>query len=560
MHYKEQPDAYWQAIYKQFHKSFLGKLGLYSVLIFCFVGIYAPFFASSKPFIIHFDGNWYFPFFRYLFFSGFYTKKLDIFFNILMFTMPLSLLSAWSLKHKPDLLKFALCSLLAAQIGFFIYFSFFHLSDPASDAKLAQERQLAIQQRVHKKNTLAIIPIIPEQDWWFDLKYMNDYAKLNAVLRYVQRKQHHREIEKYAEGYIKKHGLLPTLWQMDEDRTKGRIKELESSISSMQPKADLAFQTVSLYMEACNSLNAVGEVQNCTNIAAAPAEERKELQEARNAIQSYYEKRERLNFYQQRKQWLEEKSGTIGFSLMPIVPFHWEEDAGGDQRLNQYLPWWELTRSNRKDLVAALIFGIRISLVVGFLAVALALSIGVPVGAFAGFYGGTFDIIVSRLLEIWESMPTFFMLLLVIAITQSKSIFIVIAVIGLFGWTSFSRYTRGEFFKQRNLSYVEASKAVGYSNLNIIFKDILPNAIPPLLTLLPFAIMGAITSEAGLSFLGLGEDGSCSWGVLMDEGRRGFPSEAYLLWPPAILLTILLVAIALVGDALRDALDPKLKR
>jgi peptide/nickel transport system permease protein len=149
------------------------------------------------------------------------------------------------------------------------------------------------------------------------------------------------------------------------------------------------------------------------------------------------------------------------------------------------------------------------------------------------------------------------MLLMVVAILQSKSIFLVIAVIGIFGWTSFSRYIRGEFFKQRNLPYVEAARSIGFHDNYIIFSHILPNALPPLLTLIPFAIMGAITSEAGLSFLGLGEEGSCSWGVLMAEGRSAFPAESYLLWPPAILLTILLVSIAIVGDFFRDALDPR---
>ena len=198
---------------------------------------------------------------------------------------------------------------------------------------------------------------------------------------------------------------------------------------------------------------------------------------------------------------------------MPLLShFHWEDDAGGDQSLNQIVPWWELTRINHKDLLAALIFGVRISLIVGLAAVALALVIGIPIGALAGYYGGKLDILVSRLLEIWEAMPTFFMLLMVVAITQSKSIFIVIGVIGFFGWTGFSRYIRGEFFKQRNLPYVEACHALGFRNSYIIFSHILPNAIPPVLTLLPFAIMGAITSEAGLSFLGLGEENSCSLG------------------------------------------------
>jgi peptide/nickel transport system permease protein len=264
------------------------------------------------------------------------------------------------------------------------------------------------------------------------------------------------------------------------------------------------------------------------------------------------------NYIKDFRAWVNQELPKVKYAFFPLLShFHWEDDAGGDAALNQKIPWWKLTRINHKDLLAALIFGVRISLVVGLLAVAIALAIGIPIGAYAGYYGGTFDIIVSRLLEIWESMPTFFMLLLIVAVTQSKSIFIVILVIGFFGWTGFSRYIRGEFFKQRNLPYVEACHSLGFRDNFIMFSHILPNAIPPLLTLLPFAIMGAISSEAGLSFLGLGEENSGSWGVLMDEGRTAFPAQSYLLWPPAIALTILLIAIALVGDALRDTLDPR---
>jgi peptide/nickel transport system permease protein len=258
----------------------------------------------------------------------------------------------------------------------------------------------------------------------------------------------------------------------------------------------------------------------------------------------------------EKEKWI--STQKLNYVVWPLIrDFHWEEDAAGSAALNRVIPFTELTRINRKDLVSALIFGVRISLVVGVTAVLIALLIGVPVGALAGYYGGRFDIVTCRLLEIWETMPTFFMLLFIVAMTASKSIFLVIFVIGVFGWTSFSRYIRGEFLKQRNLSYVEAGHAMGFSDFKIIFSHILPNAIPPLLTLLPFAVMGAITSEAGLSFLGLGEEGSTSWGVLMDEGRQVFPGESYLLWPPAILLVILLTAIALVGDSLRDTLDPK---
>lgn len=447
----------------------LGFMGALIVILFILMGLYAPFLASSKPIAIYYDHELYFPLFRYLFFQGFFTKPLDIFFNLLMFTLPVALFF-WK---KPKLLA----AIAIFQLAVFVCILTFGVKDPASNRELALARQ---------KNSPTT--------WADELKSMNPYARLNLVVRTILRKN-------------------------QDDQLKSLLKVEHVS---------------SLYSKELENQN----------------EKIQRLQVEGNTLE--------LNFIKDKNQWLSEQIPKVSWMMMPLIrPFHWEDDAGGEQALNQYLPWWDLTRVNRKDLAAALFFGVRISLVVGFLAVGLALLLGVPIGAFAGYYGGVFDILVSRLIEIWESMPTFFMLLLVIAVMQSKSIFIVITVIGFFGWTGFSRYIRGEFFKQRNLGYVEAGRAIGYPDRRIIFKHILPNAIPPLLTLLPFAIMGAVTSEAGLSFLGLGEEGSCSWGVLMDEGRSAFPGEAYLLWPPAIFLTIFLISIALIGDALRDFLDPK---
>lgn len=388
-----------------FFKHKLGGIGLVIVLFYLLMAVYAPFLASSKPIVVQYQGEWYFPLFRYLFYSGFYTKPLDLFFNLLIFTLPLALLIrrkwAWGL------MACLQCALFAALL-------IYGVRDPANDPELTKA---LIAERGSKN--------------FDESKFKNAYAKLNDAL------------------------ALP-------------------------------------------------------------------------------------------------ESPEIKWKLMPFFShFHWEEDAGKSGSSSYVL------RINGKDLTAALIFGARISLVVGLLASGLALAIGIPIGSFAGYYGGRFDLVVCRLIEIWESMPVFFMLLFAVAILQSKSVFIVIALIAVFGWTGFSRYMRGECLKQRSLAYVEASKAVGFSDSTILFKHIFPNAIPPVLTLLPFAIMGAISSEAGLSFLGLGEEGSTSWGVLMDEGRSAFPARSYLLWPPALVLLILLVAIALIGDALRDTLDPK---
>lgn len=429
-----------ELIWQQYRKRPLGMIALAVVALFVLVGIYAPFLASSKPLFVIWDGNVYFPLFRYLFFSGFYTKPIDLFYNLLMFTFPLLVLSLLFFKRK--LLAFLAISFV--QCSLFVLLLLFPLKNPQG------------------------------------------YEELGLLLREQQRKAQHERLVK-ATG----HEDIPSLWN----------------------------------------------------------EEQKLLA------------RQNPEYVLEKRAWIETNLPKISFKIMPLVKdFHWEEDAGGDQQLNREVGFWDLTRINHKDLVAALIFGVRISLVVGFLAVSLSLCIGIPLGALAGYFVGKTDIVLSRLMEVWEAMPTFFMLLLVAAIVQSKSIFIVIFVLGFFGWVGIARFIRGEFLKQRKLPYVEACHCLGYSHTNIIFSQILPNSIPPVLTLLPFAVMGAITSEAALSFLGLGEEGSASWGVLMDEGRSAFPAESYLLWPPALLLTILLIAIAIVGDTLRDAIDPRLRR
>lgn len=481
-------DDYYRRVWRHFCKRSLGVFALAVIVLYIVVGVYAPFLASSRPLVVQFEGSWYFPLFRYLFFKGFFTKGIDLFFNLLMFTLPLGIAALW-LENKWRKLLVPLVILL--QLGLFVWIFWSPARDPAVDKTLVAERKEALQQGA-------------VQTWDFDLQYMTDYAKLNLTLKYQQRLASH---ERLARQTGLPDAKIPSLWQLEQVNDTESVRRWQEAL-------------------AHDAKNQQAHVQ--------------------------------LNYLQDRQRWMENAQASLMYEVMPLVRwYHWEDDAGGSQLMNQKVSWWDLTRINRKDLVAALIFGVRVSLVVGLLAVGISLAIGLPIGAFAGYYGGNWDILVSRLLEIWESMPVMFMLLLVVSIIQSKSIFLVIGVIGFFGWTTITRYIRGEFFKQRNLPYVESCRAIGFSNRMIMFSHILPNAIPPVLTLLPFAIMGAIMSEAGLSFLGLGEEGSSSWGVLMDEGRQAFPSESYLLWPPAILLTILLICIAIVGDALRDAIDPK---
>ncbi|MBB64221.1 MAG: peptide ABC transporter permease [Waddliaceae bacterium] len=579
--------SYWQIVWQQYSRHKIGILAL--LIFFCFflIAIYAPFLASSQPIFISYDGNWYFPLLRHLFYPGFFSKRLDIFYNLLMFTLPLAVIyGKISSKWIQSLIGFTIF-----QFTIFSALVFWPPKDPGSDPSLNQARHTRISASYPKDNQDPLLAPLPEAiDWNFDLEYMNEYAKLEELIAYTLNQKQNNRLKRYQELYaeeaerlwlsgqkrkLKNFGKdpeeskiallnslskeehyriirMPTLWETERENERDEIRRQEVIQNKLKEKYLNAIDLYEKDLELYRSLSGLDRDKNAL---------RGRVARHRYIITQYQSAVAKERYIKQKQAWLESESQKIGHLIMPLIRhFHWEDDAGGEQSVNQYVDWWELTRSNRKDLVAALIFGTRISLVVGVAAVALSLLIGIPIGAIAGYYGGKTDIVISRILEVWEGMPVLFMLLLVTAILQSKSIFLVIFVIGVFGWTGISRYVRGEFLKQRNLPYIDACRAMGFSDSRIIFSHALPNAIPPLLTLLPFAIMGAITSEAGLSFLGLGEEGSCSWGVLMDEGRAAFPGESYLLWPPAILLSVLLISVALVGDALRDALDPKMRR
>ncbi len=563
--------TYWQVVWKQFCQHRLGLVALFIVFIFVLVGIYAPFLASSKPLIVRFQGQWYFPLFRYLFYPGFFTKRLDIFYNLLMFTFPLFVLAWIGLHHFVSIRRYVLGGLILLHFFLFLFLIFNPPRDPAVSPALNKHRQQQLQLQLQALQAAPIwaLPILP--NWQTELSYLTPYAQLNLVLRYQQYQEQHKRLQIYEHNYdaqAKRRGqsqtVFPSLWNLtylQEKTDEEHQFQLIEQLKNRYPQAKLLMTQLrqSCQPEGMAHLSSLPPWIKCDYLQTLSKKDQASLLQAKNTVDQYEKAKAELQYLKDRRNWLEEQTSQLQNEVMPFIrPFHWEDDAGGDQGLNHFISWWDLTRINRKDMVAALIFGVRVSLSVGLLAIGLALLIGIPIGAFAGYYGGKLDLIVYRLIEIWESMPTFFMLLMIVAFLQSKSIFLVIAVIGFFGWTGFSRFIRGEFLRQKQLLYVEACRALGYSDSKIIFSHLLPNAIPPLLTLVPFAIMGAITSEAGLSFLGLGEEGSNSWGVLMDEGRSAFPSESYLLWPPAILLTILLVSIALVGDSLRDALDPKL--
>jgi peptide/nickel transport system permease protein len=211
-----------------------------------------------------------------------------------------------------------------------------------------------------------------------------------------------------------------------------------------------------------------------------------------------------------------------------------------------------------RDVLSGLVHGSRVSLSVGFVAAGISVLIGLILGAFAGFYGGTVDLIIMRFVEIMILFPSFFLIITIVALYGSSIWFIMIAI-GLTSWTGNARLTRGEVLKVRNMDYISAATSLGLTNKRIIFRHVLPNAIAPVLVSGAFDVAGAILIEAGLSFLGFGVAATTvTWGSVLSEAR-GATESWWLAVFPGFMIFITVVAYNLVGEGLRDALDPRLR-
>jgi peptide/nickel transport system permease protein len=211
-----------------------------------------------------------------------------------------------------------------------------------------------------------------------------------------------------------------------------------------------------------------------------------------------------------------------------------------------------------RDLLAGLIHGSRVSLSVGFVAAGIALLIGIVLGSIAGFYGGTADLIIMRFVEIMMTLPVFFLIITIVAIYGS-SIWYIMLAIGLTSWTGDAKLIRGEVLKVRNMEYITAANSIGLPNRQIIFRHVIPNAIAPVLVSGAFAIAGAILTEAALSFLGFGVAATTvTWGSALNEARSA-SNAWWLAIFPGLMIFIAVVTYNLIGEGLRDALDPRLR-
>jgi peptide/nickel transport system permease protein len=211
-----------------------------------------------------------------------------------------------------------------------------------------------------------------------------------------------------------------------------------------------------------------------------------------------------------------------------------------------------------RDVLTTLVYGGRATLLVGAVAAFLSVAIGITLGAMAGYYGGRVDAMLMRVTEFFQVLPALLFAMVVVTLFSPTLLTITLAI-GVVTWTGTARLTRAEFMKYRNLEFVRAERAIGAGHARIIWKVILPNALPPLIVSATLAIGSAILFEAALSFLGLGDQNRMSWGLMIGASRQYVLSCWWAVAFPGAAIFVTVLAVSLIGDGLNDALNPKLR-
>lgn len=214
------------------------------------------------------------------------------------------------------------------------------------------------------------------------------------------------------------------------------------------------------------------------------------------------------------------------------------------------------TDSLGRDLLAALVHGARVSLQAGLLATAVGLAIGVTIGAVSGYFGGWVDALLSRVIELFQILPSFLTVVVIMAITQ-PSIAVLSLAIALVTWPTVARLTRTEFLSIREKDFIVAARGLGYGHARLIWSEILPNALPPIIVTASAMVASAILMESAISFLGLGDANVVSWGSMIGAGREYLRSAWYVCTVPGFAIMFTALSLNALADALNDVLNPR---
>jgi len=246
---------------------------------------------------------------------------------------------------------------------------------------------------------------------------------------------------------------------------------------------------------------------------------------------------------------------SFGPSLYGVAPF----DIAGAPFTPPFTEpsVWLGTDYLGRDVLAGVLVGGRATVLVGLAAATVAVTIGVSIGALAGYFGGWVDTALSRVTELFQVLPALlFAMVLVTLFTPSLTV--VIFAIGIVAWTGTARLARAEFMRLRHLEYANAARAIGAGPLRLMLREILPNALPPLIVSATLIVGSAILFEAGLSFLGLSDANVMSWGLMIGSNRRNILECWWAVTFPGAAIFLTVLAVSLIGDGLNDAFNPKL--
>jgi microcin C transport system permease protein len=248
-----------------------------------------------------------------------------------------------------------------------------------------------------------------------------------------------------------------------------------------------------------------------------------------------------------------------GWMLWPLIPYSYDTTVTGEGRNALQPPSWKHplgTDDLARDVLARLIYGFRVSVLFGFTLTIVSSIVGIAAGAVQGYFGGWVDLGFQRFLEVWQSMPTIYLLIIMASFIQ-PGFWTLVGIMLLFSWMALVGYVRAEFLRGRNFDYVRAARALGMLDVRIMMRHILPNAMTASLTFLPFILAGSVTTLTALDFLGFGlPPGSPSLGELVLQGKNNL-NAPWLAFTAFFTISLMLSLLVFIGEAVRDAFNPR---
>lgn len=487
----------WDITRAQFLRNRGAVIGLWILIGLFLLAVVAPVLSTSSPFYLNTpDGGVEFPWFVDLFDQNRFPSGVDLFFNLLLLFLPLTaLVAGFALKRGSR----RLAGRLALGLGAVFLYCFTTMVVPGS---------------------------------WLESTTGKVVFFGHEILRHQKPKRDYLE--------TRSNERMEILASERLEQFQARLKQAQDKLAA----AEAEFQRADLSEQA--KRNAQAERSAAQTRVTQTQRKVDEWQTLLDGAQTA----------------LADPEQQVSAFLPPIGYHHDDNDEQRIVEAPTFSGWgnghYLGTDANGRDVVARILYGTRVSLTIGVLAVLIYCTIGIILGSLMGYFGGWVDFLLMRWVEIMICFPVFAFVLIVVAVFETKNIFLIMVAIGIVSWTSVARLIRGQFLVERGQEYVLAARALGIPAWRVVFQHVLPNAVHPMFVTATFGVASAILLESSLAFLGLGDPNVPSWGQLLLEGRQ--TGKLWLILAPGTAIFLTVTVLNLVGEGLRDALDPKLRR